>query len=107
MPNNQDTQTMNADSDDSSRSSSDDSVAYVEYYGSTYCGIRLNSVGTAIITAATESGFTATCEVMVLERPLIDYLELSPDAMSGYEGWAKDTFDGRCMFELISFVFVR
>ena len=28
-------------------------------------------------------------------------------AMSGYEGWAKDTFDGRCMFELISFVFVR
>ena len=30
-----------------------------------------------------------------------------PEALCGYEGWAKDTFDRRCMFELISFVFVR
>lgn len=30
-----------------------------------------------------------------------------PEAMCGYEVRAKDTFDGRCMFELASFVLAR
>ena len=50
--------------------SSDDSVASIDYYGRDYCVVRIEGIGQTTITATTFEGVTAACTVTVAERPL-------------------------------------
>ncbi len=72
--------------------SSDNGVAAIRGYGDSYVEITLISAGSAVITATTESGLSASCTVTAVERPEAESISFGKTSMKSYVGLSSHLY---------------